>query len=54
MDAAQAARYISDYLREHEVDDHAALAERLIELLLKDPEHEQVRDLAKTPRSCGW
>jgi hypothetical protein len=44
----QAERYIHDYLRENEVQDHAAMATRLVRLLL-DPDQEQVRDLAQTP-----
>lgn len=51
----QAERYIRRYLLS-QLDDTSdtdvspeALAERLIDLLLKSPDHEQVRDLAQTP-----
>jgi Ternary complex associated domain 9 len=45
----QARNYIQNYLREYGVSDHDQLAQRLINLLLDDPEHAQVRDLAQTP-----
>jgi len=49
VEAAQARRYIFDYLRENRVADWQALGDRLAALLLDDPEHSQVRDLAQTP-----
>src|SRR6185369_7983608 len=49
VEAAQARRYVFDYLRENGVDDWQELGERLAQLLLDDPEHAQVRDLAQTP-----
>ncbi len=49
VEAAQARRYVFDYLREHGVDEWQTAAERLAALLLDDPEHVQVRDLAQTP-----
>lgn len=45
----QAKNYIRDYLREKQTDNHAVLAERLIHLLLDNPDYEQVRDLTQTP-----
>jgi hypothetical protein len=49
--AEQARKYIFDYLRAHqdEVPDHEEVAGELARLLLDDPEHHQVRDLAQTP-----
>jgi hypothetical protein len=45
----QARQYIKDYLRFNKVENHEALSDRLLKLLLDDPEQEQVRDLAQTP-----
>lgn len=45
----QARRYVHDYLREQAVPNHNEMSEQLIKLLLDDPEHQQVRDLAQTP-----
>ncbi len=49
VEASQARRYVFAYLRENDVDDAETLGERLATLLLDDPEHAQVRDLAQTP-----
>ncbi|HBL26942.1 MAG TPA: hypothetical protein DD490_08920, partial [Acidobacteria bacterium] len=47
--AAQARRYVFDYLRENGAAAWQELGERLTKILLDDPEHAQVRDLAQTP-----
>jgi hypothetical protein len=49
VEAEQAKRYVFDYLRENGAADWQDLGERLAALLLDDPEHTQVRDLAQTP-----
>jgi hypothetical protein len=49
VEAEQARRYVFDYLREKGVADWQDLGETLARLLLDDPEHAQVRDLAQTP-----
>ena len=55
VEQRQAERYIRDYLRAQRPETPDAngspedLAERLINLLLKSPDHQQVRDLAQTP-----
>jgi hypothetical protein len=49
VEAKQARRYVFDYLRENGVADWQDLGETLAKLLLDDPEHAQVRDLAQTP-----
>jgi hypothetical protein len=55
VEQRQAERYIRDYLRAQRQEDQEAdvspedLAEQLIKLLLKSPDHQQVRDLAQTP-----
>jgi len=55
VERQQAERYIRDYLREKLDEsrtgaaDPAELADELIRLLLKNPDHKQVRDLAQTP-----
>jgi hypothetical protein len=49
VETEQARRYIYDYLREKDVSNHEELAQRLISLLLDDPDYAQVRDLAQTP-----
>ncbi len=49
VEAAQARTYVFSYLREKGTDEWQVLGERLAELLLDDPEHAQVRDLAQTP-----
>ena len=49
VEAQQARSYIHNYLREKDVPNHDQLSQRLVTLLLEDPEHTQVRDLAQTP-----
>lgn len=49
VEAEQARRYIFGYLREKGTAEWQVLGERLAKLLLDDPEHAQVRDLAQTP-----
>ncbi|MHC4177694.1 MAG: NACHT domain-containing protein, partial [Planctomycetota bacterium] len=49
VDQSQVREYVIGYFREHHVEDHEALAGQLLGLLLEDPEHQQVRDLAQTP-----
>ena len=47
--AKQAEKYVYDYLRKNNVDEWHKLGQRLVRILLDDPEHQQVRDLAQTP-----
>lgn len=49
VEIEQARSYIQNYLREKEVQDHDQLAQRLIKLMLDDPDYTQIRDLAQTP-----
>jgi len=49
VDFEAARRYVFDYLREKEAPKHQELAKRLARLLLDSPDHEAVRDLARTP-----
>ncbi|MEE8587543.1 MAG: hypothetical protein V3T83_22115, partial [Acidobacteriota bacterium] len=49
VEEKQAREYVFRYLREKHVPNHEELAERLVKLLLEDPEHQKVRDLAQTP-----
>lgn len=45
----QARRYIEDMVRINKADDAADRAATLCRMLLDNPEHQQVQDLAKTP-----
>ncbi|MCP4692556.1 MAG: hypothetical protein GY859_31215, partial [Desulfobacterales bacterium] len=49
VETNQARDYVYNYLREKKTPDRQKLARRLVKLLLDDPMHEQVRDLAQTP-----
>src|SRR5437762_3473194 len=49
VEANQACQYIKNYLRVREVRDHEKMANQLIKLLLDNPDHAQIRDLAQTP-----
>lgn len=49
VEEKQARDYVARYLHERQVPNHEELAKRLVKLLLEDPEHQRVRDLAQTP-----
>ncbi|GAA1288886.1 hypothetical protein [Saccharothrix xinjiangensis] len=49
VSTGQAREYVADALRVSGVDDAAERARQLTRMLLDNPDHEQVQDLAKTP-----